>query len=88
MWLTVREICRPPLPNRPEPVLRTSPAPGEERFIMGAQMFDAAREMIRASFPPGLSEGEEKRRLCERLYGDVVPKLSGSAIPWSAPLAG
>lgn len=43
---------------------------GEERFIMGARMFDAAREMILASFPPGLTEAELKRRLFERLYDD------------------
>jgi len=42
---------------------------GEERFIMGALMFDAAREMILASFPPGLTETERKRKLWERLYG-------------------
>jgi len=41
---------------------------GEERFVMGARMFDAAREMILASFPPGLTEAERKQRLCERLY--------------------
>ncbi len=43
---------------------------GEERFVMGALMFDAAREMILASFPPGLTEAELKRRLFERLYTD------------------
>jgi hypothetical protein len=42
---------------------------GEERLIMGALMFDAAREMILASFPAGLSEGELKKRLFERVYG-------------------
>lgn len=42
---------------------------GEERFVMGAQMFDAACEMIRASFPPGLSDAEKKQRLFQRLYG-------------------
>ncbi len=26
---------------------------GEERFVMGAQMFDSAREMVKASLPPG-----------------------------------
>lgn len=45
---------------------------GEERVIMACRMFDAAREMILASFPPGLSEIEIKVRLCERLYGDEV----------------
>ncbi len=46
---------------------------GEERFIMGAQMFDAAVTMILASFPPELSEAERKRRLFERLYGFPAP---------------
>ena len=41
---------------------------GEERFIMGAQMFDAAREMVKASLPPGLSETEQRRQLFKRLY--------------------
>lgn len=29
--------------------------PGEERFLMGVQMFDAARAMALASLPAGLS---------------------------------
>lgn len=45
---------------------------GEERFAMGALMFDAAWGMNLASFPPGLSEPELKRRLCERLYAPPV----------------
>ena len=44
---------------------------GEERFVMGAQMFDAVREMICASFPPDLPEAEKKRRLFERTYGEA-----------------
>lgn len=43
-----------------------------ERVRMGSQMFLMARQMILASFPPGLSDIEIKRRLCERLYGDEV----------------
>jgi hypothetical protein len=31
---------------------------GEERFVMGAQMFDAARTMILASLPAELSPEE------------------------------
>lgn len=46
---------------------------GEERFVRGGQMFDAAREMIRASLPRGLSEDEFKRRLYERTYGEALP---------------
>ncbi|MBS1787801.1 MAG: hypothetical protein JST85_08770 [Acidobacteria bacterium] len=44
----------------------------DERLQMGSQMFDVARKMILASFPPGLNDMEIKRRLCERLYGDEV----------------
>ena len=42
----------------------------EERFVIGAQMFDSAREMVKASLPPDLSEAERRRRLFKRLYGD------------------
>jgi hypothetical protein len=45
---------------------------GAERVVMGSRMFDLARAMTFASFPPGLSEIEIKRRLCERLYGSEV----------------
>ncbi len=42
---------------------------GEERFLMGALMFDAAREMVIASLPQNLPPTEFKRRLFERIYG-------------------
>ncbi|MCM3905207.1 MAG: hypothetical protein ND866_26220 [Pyrinomonadaceae bacterium] len=45
---------------------------GAERVLMGSLAFDAARAMVLASFPTGLSEIEIKRRLCERLYGNEV----------------
>jgi hypothetical protein len=45
---------------------------GAERVVMGSRMFDVARTMALASFPPGLSEIETKRRLCERFYGNEV----------------
>ncbi len=41
---------------------------GEERFVMGARMFDSAREMVKASLPQGLSEVEQRRQLFKRLY--------------------
>jgi hypothetical protein len=44
---------------------------GEERFVMGAQMFDSAREMIMASLPPGLSEAQRRRQLFKRIYGGI-----------------
>ena len=45
---------------------------GEERFVMGAQMFDSAREMVKASLPSGLSEAEQRRQLFKRLYGEEI----------------
>jgi len=45
---------------------------GEERFIMGAQMFDAACEMVKASLPRELSEAEQRRQLFKRLYGEEI----------------
>ncbi|HVF29279.1 MAG TPA: hypothetical protein VM943_13615 [Pyrinomonadaceae bacterium] len=45
---------------------------GAERVLMGSRMFDAARAIVLAAFPPGLSEIETKARLCERMYGEEV----------------
>ncbi len=45
---------------------------GEERFIMGAQMFDSAREMVKASLSGGLSEAEQRRQLFKRIYGEEL----------------
>jgi hypothetical protein len=45
---------------------------GADRVLMASRMFESARAMILASFPPGLSDVEIKRRLCERLYGGEV----------------
>jgi hypothetical protein len=45
---------------------------GAERVVMGSRMFDVARTIALASFPPGLSEIEIKGRLCERFYGNEV----------------
>ena len=42
---------------------------GEERFIMGAEMFDSSREMVKASLPKNLSETEMRRLLFKRIYG-------------------
>jgi hypothetical protein len=41
----------------------------EERFIIGAEMFDSAREMVKASLPKNLSETENRRLLFNRIYG-------------------
>lgn len=42
---------------------------GEERFIMGALMFDASRQIILASLPRDLPDAELKSLLFERIYG-------------------
>lgn len=45
----------------------------EERFIRGALMFDAAREMVLASLDPELRGAELKQKLYERIYGEPCP---------------
>jgi hypothetical protein len=42
---------------------------GEERFIMGSQMFDSALTIIKTSLPKNLSEAEQRRLLFKRIYG-------------------
>lgn len=46
---------------------------GSERFVMGVHMFDAARAVVLASLPTGLSAEELKRQLFQRLYGQPAP---------------
>ncbi len=46
----------------------------EERVRIAAEMFDTARELVLASFPPGLSATEVRRRLCRRFYGELADK--------------
>lgn len=45
---------------------------GAERVLIGSRMFDSARAILLASLPPGISQLETKRQLCERLYGNEV----------------
>lgn len=52
---------------------------GEERFLMGALMFDAARELVIASLPKELPPDEFKRTLFERIYGEFAPSSSSSS---------
>lgn len=53
---------------------------GEERFVMGSRMFDAARAMILASLPEGLSDEELRRRLFARVYPDAKPEQVPDAL--------
>lgn len=57
---------------------------GEERFIMGALMFDAACELIIASLPANLPALELKQTLFKRIYGyplKFIPEDSGGERP-------
>ena len=48
---------------------------GEQRFVLGASMFESARRMVLASLPQGLPDRELKQRLFERFYGrPLFPK--------------
>jgi len=53
-----------------EQIMARSPA---ERFVMGAEMFDSAVAVVKASLPADLSSGEYKRQLFRRLYGLDLP---------------
>jgi hypothetical protein len=56
----------------------------EERFIMGALMFDAARELIMASLPANLPASELKQELFKHIYGyplEFIPEASGTEHP-------
>ena len=45
---------------------------GTERIMMASGMFEAAKAMVLASLPPGLSEIEIKGLLVERFYSGEV----------------
>ncbi len=45
---------------------------GAERFLMGVRMHEAARRMVMASFPAGLSPSQQRELLRERFYGAVA----------------
>ncbi len=47
---------------------------GEQRMLIGMQMFDTARKIALSSFPKGISEYEKRRLLCERFYKDYAEK--------------
>jgi hypothetical protein len=46
---------------------------GSERFVMGVQMFEAARSVVLASLPTPLAPEELRRQLFQRLYGKPAP---------------
>jgi hypothetical protein len=46
---------------------------GAERFLMGVRMCEAARRMVLASLPTGLTATERRQRLYERFQGQPLP---------------
>ncbi len=74
-----------PLPGNEQPPADTTPEmharfgamlmarSNEERFIMGALMFDAARTMILASAPQDMTGLDLKRWLYRRIYDEEPP---------------
>jgi hypothetical protein len=44
-----------------------------ERFVIGAEMFDSAVAILKASLPANLSSTEYRRQLFKRLYGLELP---------------
>lgn len=49
--------------------------PGEERFLIGMQMFETARVIALAALPEGASEEDQRRHLCQRFYGALARKV-------------
>ena len=50
-----------------------------QRFLIGVSMFESARAIVLASFPPGLSPLDLRRQLCERLYPGLAANAYGNA---------
>ncbi len=48
---------------------------GEERFLIGIQMFETARTITLSSLPEGASEQEKRRHLCKRFYKTLAPEV-------------
>ena len=60
-----------------EQLMKRSP---EERFVMGARMFESAREIALASFPQDLSAAERLYNIFIRYYGREFEALTRKKI--------
>ncbi len=47
---------------------------GEQRLMIGIQMFETARKIVLSSFPQGITEDEKRHMLCERFYKEFADK--------------
>ena len=50
---------------------RYSAMSGEERFMIGAQMFETARALALAALPPNATDEERRQHLCARFYPEL-----------------
>ena len=44
---------------------------GQERFMIGVEMFETARTLVLASLPPDATEDQRRQHLCERFYPEL-----------------
>ena len=47
---------------------------GSERALMALQMFESAQRIVLSSLPATLTEGERRRELCRRFYGEEITR--------------
>jgi len=55
---------------------RYSTMTGSERALVALQMFETAQQIVLSSLDPSLSEGERRRELCRRFYGDELARAA------------
>lgn len=48
---------------------------GQQRLLIGMEMFETARKIAISSFPKNITEDEKRRLLCERFYKDFSEKV-------------
>ena len=48
---------------------------GAERFMIGMEMFETARQLALASLPDNASDEERRSRLCQRFYPELHERL-------------
>ena len=52
-----------------------------QRALMALQMFETAQRIVLSSLPPGLDEGQRRRELCRRFYGESLARAAFPPAP-------
>ncbi len=47
-----------------------------QRAFMALQMFETAQQIVLSSLPPSLDEGQRRRELCRRFYGEALARAA------------